>query len=53
MDQSEQDPRAQYRELPARVKPEDAVETSPAEDPRVVEIPEEVYLRVVRGPHAG
>jgi len=53
MSQSEQDPRARYRELPARAEPEDALETSAAGDPRVVEIPEEVYFRVVRGPHAG
>ena len=45
-----EDPRAQYRQLPERVRPEDAVETSAAEDPRVVELPEELHVRLVRGP---
>jgi len=49
MSESE-DPRAQFRRLPERVLPEDVVETSAAETPRVVETPAEVYVRVLNGP---
>jgi hypothetical protein len=49
----QEDPRAQYRQLPAPVRPEDVVETSAAEDARVVETPAEVYLRVLAGSSGG
>jgi hypothetical protein len=45
----QEDPRARFRQLPEPVRLEDVVETSPAEDPQVVETPAEVYLRVIAG----
>ena len=43
-------PRAHHRQLPERVRPEDSVEPSAAEDLRVVEGSEEPHVRLVRGP---
>ena len=46
-----EDPRAQYRQLPERVRPEDAVETTAAEPPPVVEPPlQEAWRTALFGP---
>ena len=52
---SEQDdPRARFRSLPARVRPDELVETSDAGSPQATESPaEEEWRRIVLGPNAG
>jgi hypothetical protein len=48
---TEDDPRARFRELPERVRPEDTVETSDADPPLVVESePAEVWRTALFGP---
>jgi len=49
----QEDPRAQYRQLPAPVLPEDLVETEEADPHRVVETPPEVALRIIAGGGSG
>jgi hypothetical protein len=45
MSPTEQDPRAQFRRLPEPVRPEDAVETEPADPPLPAELPGDAERR--------
>ena len=46
-----EDPRAQYRQLPQRMEPEDVVETTDAEPPLPVEPPlQEAWRTALSGP---
>jgi hypothetical protein len=49
--EAEQDPRAQYRELPAPLRPEELVETSDVSPPTPAETPlQEVWRVALFGP---
>ena len=51
MSEAEQDPRARFRELPARVRPEDVVETTDVNRPLPAESPlQEVWRVALFGP---
>jgi hypothetical protein len=42
---AEHDPRARFRELPERVRPEELVESQPADPPLLVETPADAERR--------
>lgn len=50
----QEDPRARFRELPARVRPDELVETADAGSPQVTDSPvEDEWRSTLLGPNAG